>query len=70
MSDENDKPQPNEYSDDEYSEDLRGGPLNLSPKMRQQVWELTKVLEYQRRVRVLTERLQNLERAQDARRSL
>jgi len=37
------------------------GPQNLSPPLLQQAWGLTKVLEYQRRVRVLTEQLRKLE---------
>lgn len=37
------------------------GPINLSHAMRQQAWSMTALLAYQRRVRVLTERLQKLE---------
>jgi hypothetical protein len=37
------------------------GPQNLSPELLQQAYGLTKVLEYQRRVRVLTERLRKME---------
>jgi len=37
------------------------GPQNLSPQLLQQAWGLTRVLEYQRRVRVLTEQLRKHE---------
>jgi hypothetical protein len=41
------------------------GPRNLNPQMLQQAWGLTKILEYQRRVRVLTEQLRKREMEMD-----
>lgn len=35
-----------------------GGPQNLQPEQLQQAWNLTIVLDYQRKVRELSERLQ------------